>query len=407
MEVLIERACGLDVHKKTITGCIVTPEGKEIKTFRTHTVYLLELIDWIKERRCTHVAMESTGVFWKPIVNLLEAEDIEFLVVNAQHMKAVPGRKTDVKDAEWICDLLRHGLLKASYIPDRNQRELRELVRYRRSLIQERSREHNRVQKVLEGANIKLAAVVSDIMGLSSRDMLEAMIEGENDPEKLAGFARRSLKRKKEELELALRGNMSTHQRLMLKAMLTHIDFLNEQIVELDMEVAKRLDPFQKLLDRLDTIPGIARRTAEQILAEIGTDVGSRFPSAAHLCSWVGLVPGHNESAGKRKPSKTRKGNKYLRSALTEAANSIRGSDNYLGAQYRRIAARKGKHRAAITVAHSMMTIAYYLLTRGEDYRDLGANYFETRQQDMIVRQSVRRLENLGFTVTLSNSAAS
>jgi len=407
VEVLIERACGLDVHKKTITACIVTPEGKEIKTFRTHTVFLIELIDWIKEHRCTHVAMESTGVFWKPIVNLLEAEDIEFLVVNAQHMKAVPGRKTDVKDAEWICNLLRHGLLKASFIPGRTQRELRELVRYRRSLVQERSREHNRVQKVLEGANIKLASVVSDIMGLSSRDMLAAMIEGENDPEKLAGFARRSLKRKKEELELALQGNMSAHQRLMLKTMLTHIDFINEQIVELDTEVAKRLDPFQEHLDRLDTIPGIARRTAEQILSEIGTDVGSRFPSAAHLCSWIGLVPGHNESAGKRKPSKTRKGNKYLRSALTEAAHSIRGSDNYLGAQYRRIAARKGKHRAAIAVAHSMMTIAYYLLTRGEDYRDLGAHYFETRQQEMIVKQSVRRLENLGFTVTISSTTAS
>ncbi|AFC28436.1 transposase IS116/IS110/IS902 family protein [Paenibacillus mucilaginosus 3016] len=364
MEVLIERACGLDVHKKSITACIVTPEGKEIKTFRTHTVFLLELIDWIKEHRCTHVAMESTGVFWKPIVNLLEAEQIEFLVVNAQHMKAVPGRKTDVKDAEWIADLLRHGLLKASFIPDRNQRELRELVRYRRSLIQERAREHNRIQKVLEGANIKLASVVSDIMGVSSRDMLEAMVNGETDPEKLAGFARRTMKKKKEELELALRGNMTAHQRLILKSMLTHIDFLNEQISELDMEVAKRLDPFQQDLDRLDTIPGVARRTAEQILAEIGTDIASRFPSAPHLCSWIGLVPGHNESAGKRKPSKTRKGNKYLRSALIEASHSIRGSNNYLGAQYRRIAARKGGHRAAVAVAHSIMTIAYHLITR-------------------------------------------
>ncbi|MDF2960675.1 MAG: transposase [Paenibacillus sp.] len=231
MDVLIERACGLDVHKKSITACIMTPEGKEIKTFRTHTVFLLDLIDWIKQHRCTHVAMESTGVFWKPIVNLLEAEEIQFLVVNAQHIKAVPGRKTDVKDAEWICNLLRHGLLKASYIPDRNQRELRELVRYRRSLIQERSREHNRVQKVLEGANIKLAAVVSDIMGVSSRDMMSAMIEGEEDPEKLAAFTRRTLKKKKEELELALRGNMSAHQRIMLKTMLTHVDFLNEQIL--------------------------------------------------------------------------------------------------------------------------------------------------------------------------------
>lgn len=303
MQILIERACGLDVHKRTITACIVTPEGKEIKTFHTHTVYLLQLIDWMKEHRCSHVAMESTGVFWKPIVNLLEAEDIQYLVVNAQHMKAVPGRKTDVKDAEWIADLLRHGLLTASYIPDRNQRELRELVRYRRSLIQERAREHNRVQKVLEGANIKLASVATDIMGLSSRDMIHAMINGEEDPEKLASFARGVMKKKKEELELALRGKMSTHQRLMLKTMLTHVDFLNEQITELDAEVAGRLDPFQEDIERLDTIPGIARRTAEQILAEIGTNVGSRFPSAAHLCSWIGLVPGLNESAGKRKKS--------------------------------------------------------------------------------------------------------
>jgi transposase len=407
MDVLIERACGLDVHKKSVTACIMTPEGKEIKTFRTHTVFLLDLIDWIKHHRCTHVAMESTGVFWKPIVNLLEAEEIQFLVVNAQHIKAVPGRKTDVKDAEWICNLLRHGLLKASYIPDRNQRELRELVRYRRSLIQERSREHNRVQKVLEGANIKLAAVVSDIMGVSSRDMMNAMIEGEEDPEKLAAFARRTLKKKKEELELALRGNMSAHQRIMLKTMLIHIDFLNEQIVELDLEVAKRLDPFQQDIERLDTIPGIGRRTAEQILAEVGTDVGSRFPSAAHLCSWIGLVPGQNESAGKRKSSKTRKGNKYLRSALIEVAHSVSRSDNYLGAQYRRIAVRKGKHRAAVAVAHSIMTIVYHLLTRGEDYKDLGSHYFEQRQQEAIVKQAVRRLENLGFQVALSTSEAS
>lgn len=407
MDVLIERACGLDVHKKSITACVMTSEGKEIKTFRTHTVFLLDLIDWIKQHRCTHVAMESTGVFWKPIVNLLEAEEIQFLVVNAQHIKAVPGRKTDVKDAEWICNLLRHGLLKPSYIPDRNQRELRELVRYRRSLIQERSREHNRVQKVLEGANIKLAAVVSDIMGVSSHDMLGAMIEGEEDPEKLAAFARRTLKKKKEELELALRGNMSAHQRIMLKTMLTHVDFLNEQILELDTEVAKRLDPFQQDIERLDTIPGIGRRTAEQILAEVGTDVGSRFPTAAHLCSWAGLVPGQNESAGKRKSSKTRKGNKYLRAALIEVAHSVCRSDNYLGAQYRRIAARKGRHRAAVPVAHSIMAIVYYLLTRREDYKDLGSHYFEQRQQEAIVRQAVRRLENLGFQVALSNSEAS
>jgi transposase len=241
MDILIERACGMDVHKDSITACVMTPEGKEIRTFSTKTVFLLQLIDWIKKHGCTHVAMESTGVFWKPIVNLLEAEDIEFLVVNAQHMKALPGRKTDVKDAEWIAQLLRHGLLKASFVPNRNQRELRELVRYRRSIIEERARQHNRIQKVLEGANIKLGSVVSDIMGVSSKDMLRAISDGEEDPEKLANFAQRSLKKKKAELELTLRGYVNPHQRLMIKTILTHIDFLSEQIEMLDQEVAVNL----------------------------------------------------------------------------------------------------------------------------------------------------------------------
>jgi transposase len=277
----------MDIHKDNITACILTSEGKEIQTFSTKTVFLLQLIDWIKQHECTHVAMESTGVFWKPIVNLLEAEGIEFLVVNAQHMKALPGRKTDVKDAEWIAKLLRHGLLKASYIPDRNQRELRELVRYRRSIIEERARQHNRIQKVLEGANIKLGSVVSDIMGVSSRDMLRAIADGEDDPEKLANLARRTMKRKKDELELALQGYVNPHQRLMLKTILTHIDFLSEQIEMLDQEVAERVTPCHDDVERLDSIPGIATRMAEQIIAEIGTDIKKQFPSAAHLCSWL------------------------------------------------------------------------------------------------------------------------
>jgi transposase len=405
MEVLIERCCGLDVHKKNITACIVTPEGKEVRTFRTHTVHLLALIDWIKEKHCSHVAMESTGVYWKPIVNLLESENMKVLVVNANHMKAVPGRKTDVKDSEWITNLLRHGLLTASYIPDRPQRELRELVRYRRSLIDERARELNRIQKVLEGANIKLSSVISDVMGVSGRDMLGAMVEGEEDPEILAGFARRKMKQKKEELELALKGTMNPHQRLMLGTMLKHIDFLDEKIVELDKEVTKRLSPFAEDLERLDSTPGVALRTAEQILSEIGTDM-SRFPSAGHLCSWAGLVPGQNESAGKRKQSKTRKGNKYLRSALVEAAHSISRSDNYLGAQYRRIASRRGRQRAAVAVAHSILTIAYHILKDKEVYKELGAQYFDIRKQEIIIKQSIRKLENLGFVVTVTPVAS-
>ena len=407
MDIIIERACGMDVHKDSITACVMTPEGKEIESFSTKTVFLLELIDWIKQHGCTHVAMESTSVYWKPIVNLLEAEDIEFLVVNAQHIKAVPGRKTDVKDAEWIAKLLRHGLLRASYIPDRNQRELRELVRYRRSIIEERARQHNRIQKVLEGANIKLGSVVSDIMGVSAKEMLRAIADGEEDPEVLSNFARRTMKKKKEDLKLALKGYISPHQRMMLKTILTHIDFLTEQIDTLDQEVAQRVSDFQEDIDRLDSIPGIAPRMAQQILSEIGTDVKNQFPSAAHMCSWAGLVPGSNESAGKRKSSKTKKGNKYLRSALTEAAHSVRGSKNYLGALYRRTASRKGRKRAGIVVAHAMLRISYYLLTRKEMYVDLGEDYFDKQKQQSIVRHSLRRLESLGYTVTLTESEVS
>ena len=327
--------------------------------------------------------------------------------MNAQHIKAVPGRKTDVKDAEWIAKLLRHGLLRASYIPDRNQRELREFVRYRRSIIEERARQHNRIQKVLEGANIKLGSVVSDIMGVSAKEMLWAIADGEEDPEVLSNFARRTMKKKKEELKLALKGYISPHQRMMLKTILTHIDFLTEQIDTLDEEVAERVSAFQEDIDRLDSIPGIAPRMAQQILSEIGTDVKNQFPSAAHMCSWAGLVPGSNESAGKRKSSKTKKGNKYLRSALTEAAHSVRGSKNYLGALYRRTASRKGRKRAGIVVAHAMLRIAYYLLTRKEMYVDLGEDYFDKQKQQSIVRHSLRRLESLGYTVTLTESEAS
>jgi transposase len=407
MDVIIERACGMDVHKDSITACILTPEGKEIQTFSTKTVFLLKLVDWIKEHNCSHVAMESTSVYWKPIVNLLESEGIEFLVVNAQHIKAVPGRKTDVKDAEWIAKLLRHGLIKASYIPDRNQRELRELVRYRRSIIQERARQQNRIQKVLEGANIKLGSVVSQIKGVSAMEMLRAIANGEDDPVKLASFARRTLKKKKEELELALRGYISPHQRMMLKTSLTHMDFLTDQIEKLDQEIAERMSSYQEDVERLDSIPGVATRMAEQILTEIGTDVKNQFPSAAHMCSWAGLVPGQNESAGKRKSSKTKKGNKYLKSALQEAAHSVRGSKNYLGALYRRTAARKGTKRAAVVVSHAILRICYYLLTRKEMYVDLGEDYFDKQRAQSIVRHSLRRLESLGYTVSLTETEAS
>lgn len=401
MDVVYERCCGLDVHKKMVVACVLTPESKEIRTFSTMTEDLLEMVNWLEQHGCTHVAMESTASFWKPIYNLLESADFQVLVVNAKHMKNVPGRKTDVKDAEWIAGLLRHGLLQASYIPNREQRELRELIRYRRSLIDERAREVNRVQKVLEGANIKLSSVASNTLGKSGRAMLEAMIRGEESPEVLSELAKGRMKSKKADLQKALRGLMGPHQRMMLAAQLRHIDYLDEEIARLDEEVKQRMLPFEEDLELVDTIPGVGRRTAEQLLAEIGTDM-AQFPSAAHLCSWAGLAPGNNESAGKRKSGKTRKGNQKLRAALVEAARAAaRTKQTYLSAQYHRIAARRGKNRAAVAVAHSIFTIVYHMLQRRQAYIELGPTYYEARKKDVVVKQAIRKLESLGLEVTV------
>lgn len=406
MEVLHERCCGLDVHKKSITACIITTKGKEIRTFATMTRNLIELVDWVKSNRCSHVAMESTGDYWKPIYNLLELEDLQPMVVNAQHIKAVPGRKTDVKDAEWITRLLRHGLVQGSFIPNREQRELREIVRYRRSIIEERTREVNRLQKVLEGGNIKLSSVASNVLGVSGRNMLEAIIKGERDTSVLADFAQKKLKAKKEALKLALEGRLGAHQLLMLEKQLAHIDYLHELINELDEEIEKRMIPFTKDLELLDSIPGVGKRTAEQILAEIGTDM-SRFPTPGHLCSWAGMTPGHDESAGKKKSTKTRKGNKKLRSALTEAAKAAsRQKDTYLSAQYHRIAARRGKNKAAIAVGHTILSLVHILLTRKQEYVDLGFNYFDERKKDILIKNSIKRLESLGLVVSVQEQTA-
>ncbi|BAF60884.1 transposase and inactivated derivatives [Pelotomaculum thermopropionicum SI] len=401
MEVVYNRCCGLDVHKKTVVACIITPEGKEIRTFSTMTDDLISMVDWIKDKGCTHVAMESTGSFWRPIYNLLELEGIQALVVNAKHIKNVPGRKTDVKDAEWIAGLLRHGLLQGSYIPSRDQRELRELIRYRRSLIEERAREINRIQKVLEGANIKLSSVASDVLGKSGRAMIEAMIAGEEDPEILSELAQRRLKNKKADLRRALKGLIGPHQKLVLKTQMRHIDFLTDEIKKLDEEVKKRMLPFEEDLGLLDTIPGVGRRTAEQILAETGTNM-DQFPSAAHLCSWAGLSPGNNEIAGKRKSVRTRKGNQKLRSALVEAARAAaRTKNTYLSSQYHRLAARRGANRAAVAVAHSILTIVYYMLKQKQRYIELGPAYYEERKRETVIRQSIKKLESLGYKVTV------
>ncbi|MCL6479330.1 MAG: IS110 family transposase [Peptococcaceae bacterium] len=401
MQIVYERCCGLDVHKKSVVACAITPEGKEIKTFGTTTKEILALLDWVTAKGCTHVAMESTGVYWKPVYNLLEQADITAFVVNAGHIKAVPGRKTDVKDAEWIADLLRHGLLQGSYIPDRSQRELRELVRYRRSLLGERAREVQRIQKVLEGANIKLSSVATDILGVSGRAMLEAIVKGIEDPEFLATMARGRMKKKHDQLVDSLQGLLNNHQRMMLDLQLRHVDSLDLAIARLNEEIEERMRPFERELSLLDTIPGVGRQAAEQIIAEIGVDM-SRFPSSAHLASWAGMAPGNNESAGKRKSGRTRKGNKSLRITLTEAARAAAHTkDTYLSAQYQRLVSRRGANRAAIAVGHRILVIVYHILKTGMPYRELGANYFDQRRKNAVVNNMVKRLNSLGFKVTI------
>jgi len=345
--------------------------------------------------------MESTGVYWEPIYNLLEKLDLTLVVVNAQHIKTVPGRKTDVKDAEWIADLLRHGLVRASYIPNREQRELRELVRYRRTLLQQGAQMANRVQKVLEGANIKLGDVASDVLGVSGRAMLEAIVAGMDDPAVLASLARGSLQKKRPALERALTGLIGPHQRVLLQSLLRQVEFFDAEIAELNQEVAKRLHGLEEALDRLDTIPGVGRRCAEEILAEIGSDM-DRFPSAAHIASWAKVCPGNNESAGKRMSGRTGSGDPWLRQALVEAAwGASHARKTYLAAQYHRLAARRGGKRAALALAHSILVIAYYVLKRGVEYEDLGPNYFDERNRTAVVRRSVRRIEQLGYKVTI------
>jgi transposase len=409
MDVLYERCCGLDIHKRTVVACLVVPGPtgkpvKQLRSFGTMTDDLLHLADWLATNGVTHVAMESTGVYWKPVWNLLE-DRFTLLLVNARHVKAVPGRKTDAKDCEWLADLLRHGLLRGSFVPDRPQRELRELTRYRTSLVQERSAEVNRLQKTLEGANIKLGDVATDIMGLSSRQMLAALAGGETDAAAMAQLAQGRLRDKLPELERALAGRVGPHQRFLLARQLAHIDFLDAAIAEVSAEIAARLRPCDAELVRLATIPGVGRRTAEVLVAEIGTDM-RRFPSAAHLASWAGMCPGNDESAGKRRSGKTRKGSPWLRSTLIEAARAAgRSKGTYLAAQYHRLAARRGTKRAAVAVGHTILVIAYRLLSEGDVYRDLGDRYFDERDRRAVERRLVARLEGLGYTVSLEPAA--
>jgi transposase len=377
---------------------------KEVRTFGTMTDELLALGDWLAAAGCTHVALESTGVYRKPIWNVLEGQ-FELLLANAQHIKQVPGRKTDVKDAEWIADLLRHGLLRASFVPDREQREVRELTRYRLALVRERSREVQRLQQTLEGANIKLGTVASDILGTSGREILAELVRGRADAAALADLARGRLRAKLPELERALVGRFGPHQRFLVARQLAHLDDLDALLAELSAQIAERLRPFEEAIARLDGIPGVGRVTAEVLVAELGTDM-TRFPTDRHLASWAALCPGNHESAGKRTTGKTRKGNRALRTALVEAAQAAgRSRATYLGAQYHRLAARRGKKKAIVAVAHSILVISYHLLKDGTSFTDLGPDFFDRRDQDALERRLVSRLEALGNKVTVEKVA--
>ncbi len=413
MEVVHRRCCGLDVHKKSVVACVLLsdpsgPPQREVRTFGTFTHEVLALADWLAEQEVTHIALESTGVYWKPIWNLLE-DRFALLLVNPRHIKAVPGRKTDVHDAEWLAELLRHGLLTPSFVPDRAQRELRELTRYRTSLINERSAAVNRLQKTLEGANIKLASVASDVLGVSSRQMLAAVVEGTTlEASALAELAHGQLRDKVPQLEQALSGRVGPHQRFLLAEQLAHIDALDASLERLSTEIAERMRPFDELIERLDAIPGVGRTVAEVLLAEIGADM-TRFPTANHLVSWAGMCPGHNESAGKKRSGKTRKGSPWLRAALVQAAHAAaRAKQTYLAAQYRRLTARRGTKKAAVAVGHSILVIVYHLLTDPDcPYVDLGATYFDQRDPGAVQRRLIHRLEALGYHVQVTPLAES
>jgi transposase len=402
MEVLYRVCCGLDVHKKSVVACLRCPGPKrrraaEVRTFGTTTRELLRLADWLTAAGCTHVAMESTGVYWRPVYQILESS-FELLLVNAQHVKMVPGRKTDIKDCQWIAQLLEHGLLRSSFIPPAPLRELRELTRHRRQLIEEHTREVNRVQKVLETANIKLGDVASDVFGASGRAILKALIAGERNAEKLADLARGLLRKKEAQLREALTGRVTDHHIFMLEGLLNHVEFLEQQIALFDARIEERARPFAAALERLDTITGVARRSAEQIVAELGDDM-SRFPTAGHAASWTGICPGNNESAGRRKSGKTRKGNRWLRATLIECARgAVRARGSYLSAQYHRIARRRGDKRAIVAVGHSILVAAWHVLRDGEAYRDPGPDYFDRLNREQLIRHYTRRLAELGAT---------
>lgn len=432
MRVVVKRGAGLDIHKKTVVATRMRVDEDErmvweTQTFNTTTPELLGLYDWLSDWECTHVAMESTADYWKPVFNILEGS-FEVLLVNAQHVKHVPGRKTDAKDSEWLAELLIHGLLKPSFIPPRPQRELREMTRYRATLVQERARVVNRVQKLLEGMNIKLASVATDVLGASGRAMLEALVADRLRPDEMAQLARGRLRTKIPELEKALTGIVAKHQRKLLALQLAHIDFLDEQVEELNAEIRRHMEgmdqppssgnsqsesdssegaladgplpplSYGEALIVLDTAPGVNQNVAETVLAELGADM-SRFPTPEQAAAWAGVAPGNNESGGKRYSGRIRDGNRALRLALVQAAwSAVRTKETYLRAKYERLVVRRGKKRAIIAVAHSLLKSIWYMLTYHVPYQDLGSDYFDNRRKESKINYHLRQLQKLGYS---------
>ena len=407
MDQLIERCGGLDVHRDTVAACVRVPgpNGKrqqEVRTFGTTAAELLR--DWLEAHGVTHVAMESTGVYWKPVFYVLE-DAFTCLLVNATHIKQVPGRKTDVNDCVWIAQCLECGLLRGSFVPPAPIRELRDLTRHRRVLTQERTRAANRLHKLLQDAGIKLASVATDILGVSGRAMLEALVHGTTDPAVLADLARGKLRKKLPALRQVLAGRFRPHHAFLVGQLLAHVDYLEEAISLVSEEVEARLAPFAEPLTNLDTVPGINKRTAEVIIAELGVDM-SFFPSDRHLASWAALCPGNNESAGKHKSGKTRKGNRWLRTALVEAARgAVNTQDSALRARYRRVMRHRGHNKAVVAVAHAMLRAIYHLLAEGTTYRELGADYYDRRHQQRVTRRAIQLLERQGYRVALETAA--
>lgn len=409
MEILHSCCAGLDVHKETVVACVRRLVNgtvrQEVRTFRTETNQLLALADWLADEGVTHVAMESTGVYWKPIWNLFEGL-FELVLCNAEHIKAVPGRKTDVKDSQWIAQLLQHGLLKPSFVPEKPVRQLRDLTRQRVQLVRQKVQVANRIQKTLEDANIKLASVASDVLGASGRDMLRAIVSGERDPVVLADLARQRLRAKIPQLQEALFGEIEDHHRFLLGMLLEQVEFLEKQIERLATRIAEVLPPpFVEAVTRLQTIPGIDRRAAEGIVAEVGADL-KVFPSAGHLASWVGICPGNHESAGKRRSGRTTKGNAWLRVLLVQCAWAAgRSKGTYLQAMFRRLAARRGTKRALVAVGHRLLEIVFAVLKKGQSYQELGADYLDhTQNRERLKARLVKRLEKLGVKVTVEET---